>query len=93
MVINETEDMPCAAVYAHRFGSLVRAYQLVGYKPDRDYSYVEINRALRRMHPDVMRQIEGQIASLGGTVQRDVATDVLIVNGEFTVSIVLSRCH
>lgn len=93
VVINETEDMPCAAVYAHRFGSLVRAYQLVGFTPDRDYRYVEINRALRRMHPDVLRQIEGQIAGLGGIVQRDAATDVLIVNGEFTVSIVLARCH
>jgi DNA invertase Pin-like site-specific DNA recombinase len=93
LVINEAEGMPCAAVYAHRFGSLVRAYQLVGYTPDRDYRYVEINRQLRRMHPDLVQQIEREIANLGGSVERDPATDVLWVNREFTVSIVLARCH
>ena len=30
---------------------------------------------------------------LGGSVERDSATDVLWVNREFTVSIVLARCH
>jgi DNA invertase Pin-like site-specific DNA recombinase len=93
VVINEAEGMPCAAVYAHRFGSLVRAYQLVGYTPDRDYRYVEINRVLRRMHPDLVQQIEAQIAALGGSVERDESTDALWVNREFTVSIVLARCH
>ena len=93
LVINEAEGMPCAAVYAHRFGSLVRAYQLVGFTPDRDYRYVEINRLLRRMHPDLVQQIERQIADLGGAVARDPATDMLWVNREFTVSIVLARCH
>ncbi len=92
LVINEAEGMPCAAVYAHRFGSLVRAYQLVGYTPDRDYRYVEINRLLRRMHPDEVQQVEREIAGLGGSIERDPATDVLWVNREFTVSIVLARC-
>jgi Recombinase len=93
LVINEAEGMPCAAVYAHRFGSLVRAYQLVGYTPDRDYRYVEINRLLRRMHPDLVHQVERQIADLGGSVKRDPATDMLLVNREFTVSVVLARCQ
>ena len=93
LVINEAEGMPSAAVYAHRFGSLVRAYQLVGFTPDRDYRYLEINRALRRMHPELIQQIEQQIASLGGRIERDPATDVLWVNREFTVSVVLARCQ
>jgi len=92
LVINEAENMPSAAVYAHRFGSLVRAYQLVGFTPDRDYRYLEINRLLRRMHPELVQQVEREIASLGGEVIRDPATDLLWVNREFTVSIVLARC-
>jgi len=44
LVINETEGMPSTSAYAHRFGSLIRAYQMVGFRPDRDYSYLEINR-------------------------------------------------
>ena len=45
MIIDETEGMPSAAVYIHRFGSLIRAYQMVGFTPDRDYRYLEVNRS------------------------------------------------
>ena len=93
LIIDETEGMPSAAAYAHRFGSLVRAYQAVGFTPDRDYHYIEINRLLRRMHPQIIGQTERMIAELGGSVERDSATDMLTVNREFSVSIVLSRCQ
>lgn len=33
LVINETDGMPSSSVYAHRFGSLIRAYQLIGFQP------------------------------------------------------------
>jgi len=93
LVIDESEGMPSASVYVHRFGSLIRAYQIVGYTPDRDYRFLEINRFLRRTHPEIVEQIEKQIASLGGSVVRDPATDLLWVNREFSVSVVLARCQ
>ena len=93
MVIDESDGMPSASVYVHRFGSLIRAYQLVGYTPDRDYRYLEVNRHLRRMHPAIVNQIECEIAGLGGCVTRDPATDLLWVNREFTVSVVLARAQ
>lgn len=85
--------MPSTSIYAHRFGSLIRAYQAVGFTPDRDYRYLEINRFLRRLHPEIVGQAEKMIADLGGTVSRDPATDLLQVNHEFTVSLVLARCQ
>lgn len=93
LVIDEAEGMPSTSVYVHRFGSLVRAYQMVGFTPDRDYRYLEVNRLLRQMHPDLVAQTETRIADLGGEVTRDPATDILLVNREFTVSIVLARCQ
>jgi len=93
LVINETEGMPSTAVYSHRFGSLLRAYQTVGFAPDRDYRYLEANRFLRRFHPEVVAQTESEIAALGGSVRRDPATDLLRLNNEFDVSLVLSRCQ
>ncbi len=93
LIINQAEGMPSPSVYAHRFGSLVRAYEMVGYTPDRDYKYLEVNRLLRRMHPEVVQKTEQQIIDLGGTVVRDPLTDLLMVNDEFTVSVALSRCH
>ena len=93
LIIDETEGMPSSAVYSHRFGSLFRAYQKVGFTPDRDYSYLEINQFLRKLHPNIVAEVEAEIAALSGTVIRDPATDLLDVNNEFSVSIVLARCH
>jgi DNA invertase Pin-like site-specific DNA recombinase len=93
LVINETEGMPSSTVYAYRFGSLVRAYQMVGFTPDRDYRFLEINRFLRRLHPEIVAQTESQILALGGQLVRDPATDLLRLNDEFSVSLVLARCH
>lgn len=85
--------MPSPAVYSNRFGSLVQAYKLVGFTPERDYRYLETNRILRRMHPEIIAKTELEIANMGGMVVRDPTTDLLLVNDEFTVSLVLARCQ
>ena len=85
--------MPPSSAYRARFGSLLRAYQLVGYAPDRDYAYVEVNRALRRLHPGVIAEVTAQIQASGGAVRLNTTNDLLVVNDEFTVSVVISRCH
>ena len=92
-VIDEAENMPSSGTYSSRFGSLVRAYQLVGFTPDRDYRYIEINRALRRMHAEAVAEAIAAIEDTGGAVSRDPATDLLTVNDEFTASIVIARCQ
>jgi DNA invertase Pin-like site-specific DNA recombinase len=93
LVINETDDMPSSSVYALRFGSLLRAYQLVGFTPGRDYRYLEINRYLRQLHPQVVAETKAQVGALGGQILVDPTTDLLDVNQEFRASIVLSRCR
>lgn len=93
LIIDETEGMPSTSVYSHRFGSLVRAYEMVGFTPDRDYRYLETNKFLRRFHPEIVNQTESQIARLGGVVRRDPATDLLRINDEFSISLVLARCQ
>jgi DNA invertase Pin-like site-specific DNA recombinase len=93
LIINEAEGVPSASVYIHRFGSLIRAYQTVGFNPERDYRFLEVNQYLRRMHPQIVGQTERAISDLGGFVLRDPATDLLALNGEFSVSLVLARCQ
>ncbi|MGE3263206.1 MAG: recombinase family protein [Bacteriovoracia bacterium] len=93
LIINEAEGMPSPSVYSHRFGSLIRAYQMVGFTPERDYKYLEINKFIRQMHPEVVRETEQKIVDLGGAVTRDPLTDLLTVNEEFSASLVLARCH
>jgi DNA invertase Pin-like site-specific DNA recombinase len=93
LIIDETDHLPSSSAYQSRFGSLLRAYQLVGFTPDRDYRYVEINRALRQMHPTVVIATIAEMERIGGKASRDPATDLLTVNGEFTASIVIARCR
>lgn len=92
LVIDEREDMPSSSVYRNRFGSLLRAYHLVGYSPRRDYRYIEINRHLRAMHPDVVALVVSGLRAAGGEVHVDSGTGLLDVNGEFTASVVVARC-
>ena len=92
LIIDEREGMPSSSVYRHRFGSLVRAYQLIGFAPRRDYRFIEINRALRAIHPDIVRDTIGGIENAGGSVERDSETDLVTINHEFTASIVIARC-
>jgi DNA invertase Pin-like site-specific DNA recombinase len=93
LIIDETESLPSSSAYQNRFGSLLRAYELVGFSPDRDYRYIEINRALRRMHPHIVTEAIAGIEASGGSVNQDPSTDLLTVNGEFTASIVVVRCQ
>lgn len=92
-LINETAELPSAASFSNRFGGLSRAYQAVGFDPGRDYAYLEINRRLREMHPQIVKSVQEQIVALGGQIRMDPHSDLMNINGEFTASIVLSRCH
>ena len=92
LLIDESEHLPSSSAYQSRFGSLLRAYQLVGFTPDRDYRYVEINRTLRRMHPQIVADTVTGIRQAGGLVEQDPESDLLTINREFTASIVVVRC-
>lgn len=91
IIIDELEVGPSSSAYRARFGSLIRAYELIGFSPDRDYRYIEINRALRRMYPDFIASTIRGILDIGGSVNQDAETDLLTVNDEFTASLCLVR--
>jgi DNA invertase Pin-like site-specific DNA recombinase len=93
ILIDETEDMPSSSCYSSRFGSLTRAYSLIGWNPDRDYAYIEINRRLRRKHADLIASIFDQLLGLGATVSVNQYNDLLTINCEYTASLILARCR
>ncbi|MDB6095550.1 MAG: recombinase family protein [Verrucomicrobia bacterium] len=92
MLIDEHDDMPSSSAYRTRFGSLPRAYQMIGYCPEVDLAYIEINRLLRKKHPELIQQTVRGLEAIGASVTTDPDTDVLLVNGEYRAAIVLSRC-
>lgn len=93
LIIDEAEGMPSSSSFRSRFGSLVRAYGLVGYRPSRDYRYIEINRALRHMHPGAVGEIVDGLRAAGGLVDGNAESDLLRINDEFTLSVVIVRCR
>jgi DNA invertase Pin-like site-specific DNA recombinase len=92
IVIDECDGLPSSSAYSSRFGSLLHAYRLVGFTPDRDYRYVETNRVLRKLHPDILREVLDGLRAAGNDAWQDLLTDRVIVNGEFSLSVVVARC-
>lgn len=91
LVIDEQEHLPSSSVYRSRFGSLIKAYLLVGYTPARDYRYIETNRFLRSLYPGLIAETIAGIQAAGGEVLQDPANDLLTINDEFTASLVIVR--
>jgi len=71
---------------------LLKAYRLAGYEPGRDYRFVEVNRAIRAMYPKMLDDLTLRLQVSGAHVSHDPETSVMLINGEYTASIVLSRC-
>lgn len=91
--IDESGDMPSSRLYASRFGSLLRAYTMIGYTPATDYAYLEVNRALRKAHSEHVVQIVSQLREAGALVEQDPLTETLTINRDFSAALVLSRCQ
>src|ERR1700726_417149 len=84
LIIDERDGMPSSSLYRHRFGSLLRAYSLIGYAPDRDYRYIEINRQIRQSFPKLFAEIVAGLENAGGLVVCDPVSQLLSINAEFT---------
>lgn len=89
ILIDEHESMPSSSAFRHRFGSLITAYRLIGYTPEVDYTFLEINRSLRKKHPEIVSQVIAELEARGAGVF--AAASLLTLNHELTVSVVLAR--
>lgn len=92
-LIDSQEGLPSSACYRHRFGSLLQAYKSIGYDPGRDYSYIDINRRLRKLCPTLIGNLTTRLTEVGATVRQDPQTGLLLINEQYTASLCLSRCR
>jgi hypothetical protein len=92
-LIDTSHDIPTSGAYRTRFGSLLQAYRSINYDPGRDYRYVEINRDLRLLYPNLVSDVIAKLDAVGATVTCDTNSDLLLINGEYSASMVLSRCR
>jgi len=92
-LINATKNMPSSSTYKNRFGTLYRAYELVGYAPKKDYSFAGINRKLAAERAPIIRKIVAGIQAIGGTIESVPDSAALLINGEFTIHVMIMRCR
>lgn len=93
LLIDEQEGMPSSHAYTTRFGGLIRAYSLIGFRPQRDYRYIEINRSLRQMLPGVVADVVAELERVCDSISAEPdQTNLMVVNDELTLSFVLARC-
>lgn len=93
IIIDECDDLPSSNAYSTRFGSLIRAYKLIGFTPLRDYRYIEINRELRKRHPDILQEIISGFHETGSNARQDLKSDRIFVNDEFCLCLVIARSY
>ncbi len=92
-LIDETDGMPSSSAYRSRFGSLINAYRLAGYTPERNFEYLEVNRHLREAHPKLLGDMIQDLQTMGATVERNEVSDALVINGLYSASLYLARCR
>ncbi|MDB5714341.1 MAG: site-specific recombinase, invertase Pin [Sphingomonadales bacterium] len=93
LIINQAKDCPSSKVFKYRFGSMLRAYALIGYSPNHDYRYIKVIPMLCTMHTIVMQEILHGLLASGSRVIQKPLTSMLLVNDEITVAVVIARCQ
>ncbi|WP_426413467.1 recombinase family protein [Bradyrhizobium ganzhouense] len=90
--INRAKGAPGADIYERRFGSLRKAYALIGYVPEGDYSYLET----RGERISLIKQLAGEIGAGVSDVEPDLITEraggcLAVKDGSF-ISLRVVRC-
>lgn len=92
-IIDEDDTGPSSSVYRTRFGGLLRAYTLIGYKPEHDYSYLQINEALRAFYSDVIEDFKNSIEQKNCYVDSQKFAPILYINEEIMISVIITKCN
>jgi DNA invertase Pin-like site-specific DNA recombinase len=84
-VIDASTHAPSSRAYIERFGGLTHAYHRIGYARRDD---IRKNAAMRKA---IMKDVAERVARSGGTVKAMPRNCQLLINGELTVNVLVSR--
>ncbi|MFQ6317042.1 recombinase family protein [Citrobacter braakii] len=91
-IIDEDDTGPSSSVYRTRFVGLLRAYTLIGYKPEHDYSYIQINEALRSFYSGIIEDFKGGILKSNCYIDEYKYAPMLYINDELLISVLITKC-
>jgi hypothetical protein len=87
-LIGERKGGPGICMYTNRFGSLDKAFALVGFNHSFDYNRAaELRRQLRNIERGLRSRIVAQLQARGVSVWEHRRSHVLTLNGEVTVGV------
>lgn len=90
-LINATRGVPSSWVIQTRFGTLLRAYELAGLPPCRDFHYQDINRQLGSSRPAYIDLVRYAFTQAGHTVEVIDDDLTLLIDHKWGLSVKLSR--
>ncbi|SHJ94984.1 Site-specific DNA recombinase [Bradyrhizobium lablabi] len=90
-IINETPGLPSSATYIDHFGTLRKAYSLIGYTPKRDCDWIDSKRRWSNVVTNLSSQIAATIEKAGGRVDINNAADCLLINRALGISFRIAR--
>ncbi|PBB89617.1 recombinase family protein [Mesorhizobium sp. WSM3864] len=92
-IIDDAPDCPPAQRYAWRFGTLVKAYELIGYEAPKNCRYIHVNRRLDTVKLEVIQDFLAAVEKRGAVAAHEAETGLLRINEEISVAIAIGRCR
>lgn len=92
VIIDEDDFGPSSSIYKSRFGGLIRAYELIEYKPEHDYTYLEINNQLRFFYSKLIETFKTEIENCNCNIEEEPNTQEFIINNNMSVSVIICKC-
>jgi DNA invertase Pin-like site-specific DNA recombinase len=74
-----------------RFGGLISAYGLVGFRPSRNIDFISINGAARRLRDATAQALLEGVYAQGGTIERLRGACRFRINGEIVASVAVAQ--
>ena len=93
LVIDADPAMPSASTYLLRFGSLLTAYQRIGYRVRHDLGFHVAKRRVQAHCREFVQTLVAALAGRGLAAEHDPARNIVRVAGELLVAVVVTRCY
>jgi DNA invertase Pin-like site-specific DNA recombinase len=92
-IINKTIGLPCHKTYVERFGTIRKAYQLIGYVSERDCAHIDARQAWNDHLSTLASRVAAKVERTGGCVGATHPVGGIQINGTLNVFFRIARWH
>lgn len=89
--VGQTQGKASPATYGLRFKYMLKAYQAVGFRSYSREKAAATRRQSLALYLEIITLLEQRLADIGATVSYNRQSDLLRVNGEFSIALFIAR--